>query len=81
MKSQILAESVKVFELRWINTHGPPDIVSIDIEFFKMPFKNALGYFGTRVEPRSAHRNNKFGFIMRKNVVMRLIVRRVLKNA
>ena len=44
--SRDMEEISKLFELRWINTYGPPAVVSGDQEFFNSKFTNTLRYFG-----------------------------------
>lgn len=76
-----MSEAAKAFQIYWMNVHGPPEVVSSDIEFINKLFVIALMYFGTLLEPRTARRNSNLGVFERKNSVVRLLVQRLLKDA
>jgi len=73
--------AAKAFELKWINNHGAPEVVSGDVEFLNSKFSSSLRYFHIMFEARPARRHNKLGVVERKNAVVRLIVQRFSKDA
>ncbi len=81
LPSRDLDDAAAAFVKIWIDSHGPPKIVSGDREFVKSPFKKFLWDYGISLQERPARRHNKIGIVESKHNSIRLFVQRLLKDA
>ncbi len=63
----------------WIDSHGPPKIVSADREFVKSPLTPFPRDYGISLQERPARRRNEIGVVESNHNCLRLFA--VLKDA
>lgn len=66
LENRQLDLAAKAFEANWTNIHGPPALVSADLEFLGDTFVDSLKYHGIKHEKRPARRQNKIGIVENK---------------
>ena len=81
LSSRDLDDAAAAFSRIWIDSHGPPKIVSADREFFKSSFRTFLKDHLITLEERPARRHNKLGIVESRHRSLRLFVQRLLKDA
>ncbi len=64
----------------WVDSHGPPGIVSADPEFNNSTFVGPLELCGTKFESRPARRHNKIGVVESRQNSLGLFVQRLVKD-
>ena len=68
MENTISMITTKCFEV-----HGPPDLISGDLEFKNSEVHALCGDFNVKYEPRPARRHNKIGSVESTNSPVRLL--------
>ena len=80
METREIEYVARKLEIHWINHHGPPAVMSGDLEFRADVFIKFLKYYKIRYESRPARRHTKIRVFESKNEVIRTISQRLLKD-
>lgn len=81
-ESRDIASDIKAIQEQWFNIHGPPSVISGNVEFGKCDeIISLLNYNNVRFEPHPSHLHKKIGTVERKHAILRQMSQRIYKDS